>query len=217
MESDLGIFGVWIFSQLCQWKLGIYFLESGESVICDIENIPIGATSAYSSGWCRKSKKVKRFVHGTSCGALHGTAALQLKAQKIMFLSLCPKLVAALFLYQACFLEKEMVDNFQSLLMMYKGNVSWGIKQMLGQGRCFPLLGFHFPLGSGQVVTESWHLGGHSWLGLPDPQHHQKYFCWTLWMVQLDLDLKLSSPSLPWIFANSPWDQAGLWTQQWCL
>lgn len=50
-------------------------------------------------------------------------SALQLKAQKIIFVSLCLRLgkvaaVVALFLCPACCLEKEMVHHFQSLLMI---------------------------------------------------------------------------------------------------
>lgn len=199
MESDLGISGSE--SSLCQWKLGINFLEPGESVICDVDSIQIGAAAASSSGWCWKSKEIFYFGWDISCGAL------QLKAQKIMFLSLCLRLgkvaaVVAPFLCSACVFGKGDGASFSKPVDdVYKGNMYWGIKQILvGQGRCFPLHGFHFPLGSGQVVTESWHLGGHSWLRVPDPEHRQKYLCWTLWMPRKSpqaLDLRLSSPSLP--------------------
>lgn len=55
--TRFGNFGFWIFSQLCQHKLGINSLEPGELVICDIESTWIVASPAYSYRYCWKSKQ----------------------------------------------------------------------------------------------------------------------------------------------------------------
>lgn len=83
-------FGAWIFSQLCPCKFGINFLESGELVRCDIESIQRAAAAAYSSGWCWKSKEICTLGRIPPVGPSMGLkySCLQLKAQKIVFLSL---------------------------------------------------------------------------------------------------------------------------------
>lgn len=125
------------------------------------------------------------------------------------------------FLCPACFLEKEMVHHFQSLLMMCMKGMWVGVlsKCLLGKEDAFLCTAYISPWDQGrwwQTADTFWHLGGHSWLRAADPQHHQKYLCWILSVVprkipqKIILHLKLSFPSVPWIFANSHRDQAGL-------
>lgn len=98
-----------------------------------------------------------------------------------------------------------------------RGHEAVGVlsKCLLGKEDAFLCRAFISTWKSGQEATGSWHLGGHSWESASGPWHHQNCPCWTLCMVQRRslqvVDPKLSSPALPWIFANSHRDQRGLW------